>query len=74
MADKSVVEVYIFNHAALIVRDSDLVKSIPVKDFTYFSNRYGICDSLRAYNVFLSNFNNYLFPPNMVIERNIGSG
>uniref|UniRef100_A0A1A9VL03 Uncharacterized protein n=1 Tax=Glossina austeni TaxID=7395 RepID=A0A1A9VL03_GLOAU len=49
--------------------DLDLVKSIPVKDCTYFSNRNACCDALRAYNVFLSDFNSYLFPTNRVVDN-----
>uniref|UniRef100_A0A1A9Z5A0 Cytochrome P450 n=1 Tax=Glossina pallidipes TaxID=7398 RepID=A0A1A9Z5A0_GLOPL len=58
MADKPVVGVYIFNQPALIIRDLDLIKSILIKDFNYFSNRYGNCDphrdALGTYNLFFA--------------------
>uniref|UniRef100_A0A1B0BSR5 Cytochrome P450 n=1 Tax=Glossina palpalis gambiensis TaxID=67801 RepID=A0A1B0BSR5_9MUSC len=58
MADKPIVGIYIFNQPALIIRDLDLIKSILIKDFNYFSNRYGKCDphrdALGTYNLFFA--------------------
>ncbi|XP_055853969.1 cytochrome P450 6g1-like [Episyrphus balteatus] len=42
---ESVLGIYILNKPALLVRDLSLVKSILVKDFNKFSNRYSASDS-----------------------------
>ncbi|XP_034654680.1 cytochrome P450 6g1 [Drosophila subobscura] len=44
MQDEAVVGVYAINKPGLIIRDPELVKSVLVKDFNRFHNRYGRCD------------------------------
>lgn len=42
--DEPVVGIYIFNQPGLVVRDPELIKSVLIKDFHLFTNRYGQCD------------------------------
>nr|AID61450.1 cytochrome P450 [Calliphora stygia] len=44
MADEAVVGIYTFNQPGLIVREPELLKSILIKDFHYFNNRFSKCD------------------------------
>ncbi|XP_001360361.3 cytochrome P450 6g1 [Drosophila pseudoobscura] len=44
MQDEAVVGVYALNKPCLIIRDPELIKSVMVKDFNRFHNRYGRCD------------------------------
>lgn len=44
MKKEPVVGIYTFNQPALIIRDPELLKSVLIKDFNYFNNRYGRCD------------------------------
>ncbi|XP_055856026.1 uncharacterized protein LOC129919200 [Episyrphus balteatus] len=42
--DQPVVGIHVFHKPALLLRDLDLIKTIMIKDFNKFSNRYGACD------------------------------
>lgn len=44
MKDEAVVGIYVINKPALIIREPELIKSVLIKDFNRFSNRYGRCD------------------------------
>lgn len=44
MKDEAVVGIYVVNKPALIIREPNLIKSVLIKDFNRFSNRYGRCD------------------------------
>lgn len=44
MANEAVVGIYVFNQPALIVREPELLKSIFIKDFNYFNNRFSKSD------------------------------
>lgn len=44
MKDEAVVGIYVVNKPALIIREPELIKSVLIKDFNRFSNRYGRCD------------------------------
>lgn len=44
MRDEAVVGIYTFNQPGLIIRDTELIKSVLIKDFNLFINRYGQCD------------------------------
>ncbi|XP_030377437.1 cytochrome P450 6g1-like [Scaptodrosophila lebanonensis] len=44
MQNEAVVGIYVMNKPALVIRDPELVKSVLIKDFNEFSNRYGRCD------------------------------
>lgn len=44
MANEAVVGIYIFNQPGLIIREAELLKSILIKDFNYFNNRFSKCD------------------------------
>ncbi|KAH8254911.1 hypothetical protein KR026_004527 [Drosophila bipectinata] len=45
--DEAVVGIYALNKPGLIIRDVDLVKSVLIKDFNRFHNRYAQCDPHR---------------------------
>ncbi|KAH8398960.1 hypothetical protein KR222_004285 [Zaprionus bogoriensis] len=42
--DEAVVGIYVINQPALIIREPELIKSVMIKDFNRFFNRYGRCD------------------------------
>lgn len=42
--DEAVVGIYALNKPGLIIRDVDLIKSVLIKDFNRFHNRYAQCD------------------------------
>ncbi|XP_075167554.1 uncharacterized protein LOC142239648 [Haematobia irritans] len=44
MHDEPVIGIYMFHQPALVVRDPEIIKSILIKDFNLFNNRYGKCD------------------------------
>ncbi|KAM7341467.1 cytochrome P450 6g1 [Cochliomyia hominivorax] len=44
VSDEAVVGIYIFNQPGLIIREPELLKSILIKDFHYFNNRFSKCD------------------------------
>ncbi|EDW77075.1 Cyp6g1 ortholog [Drosophila willistoni] len=44
MKNEAVVGMYSINKPGLVIRDPELVKSILIKDFNRFHNRYGQCD------------------------------
>ncbi|KAM7341466.1 cytochrome P450 6g1-like [Cochliomyia hominivorax] len=44
MSSEPVVGIYVFNQPALIIREPELLKSILIKDFNYFNNRFSRCD------------------------------
>ncbi|KAH8271609.1 hypothetical protein KR018_011048 [Drosophila ironensis] len=54
--DEAVVGIYALNKPGLIIRDLELVKSVLIKDFNRFHNRYAQCDPHRDplgyYNLF----------------------
>lgn len=54
--EQPVVGIHIFNKPALLIRDLDLIKTILVKDFNKFSDRYSRADphqdALGSYNLF----------------------
>ncbi|KAM8712022.1 hypothetical protein ACLKA7_012528 [Drosophila subpalustris] len=56
MENEPVVGIYVINKPGLIIRDPELIKSVLIKDFSRFSNRYGRCDphgdALSANNLF----------------------
>ncbi|KAH8331649.1 hypothetical protein KR074_009053 [Drosophila pseudoananassae] len=45
--NEAVVGIYALNKPALIIRDVDLIKSVLIKDFNRFHNRYAQCDPHR---------------------------
>ncbi|XP_017069222.1 cytochrome P450 6g1 isoform X1 [Drosophila eugracilis] len=45
--DEAVVGIYSLNKPGLIIRDIDLIKSVLIKDFNRFHNRYARCDPHR---------------------------
>ncbi|XP_061400023.1 cytochrome P450 6g1 [Musca vetustissima] len=58
--DEPVAGIYIFNQPGLIMRDPEIIKSVLIKDFNLFTNRYGRCD---PHNDCLGN-NNMFFARN----------
>ncbi|EDV98210.1 cytochrome P450 6g1 [Drosophila grimshawi] len=44
MQDEAVVGIYVLNKPALVIREPELIKSVMIKDFQRFSNRYARCD------------------------------
>ncbi|XP_070065712.1 cytochrome P450 6g1 isoform X1 [Drosophila virilis] len=44
MQDEAVVGIYVINKPALVIREPELIKSVLIKDFNRFSNRYARCD------------------------------
>ena len=56
MVKEPVVGIYCLNKPGLVIRDLELIKSILIKDFHKFSNRYSACDAhgdpLAANNLF----------------------
>ncbi|XP_055853966.1 cytochrome P450 6g1-like isoform X2 [Episyrphus balteatus] len=54
--NEPVVGFYIFNKPALLIRDLDLIKSVLIKDFNKFSDRFTTCDphsdALGSFNLF----------------------
>ncbi|XP_004522876.1 probable cytochrome P450 6g2 [Ceratitis capitata] len=52
------VGIYIFNKPSLLIRDLELIKTVMIKDFNYFSNRYTSSDphsdSLGSDNLFFA--------------------
>lgn len=44
LKDEAVVGIYSMNKPGLIIRDIELIKSILIKDFNRFHNRYARCD------------------------------
>lgn len=44
LKDEAVVGIYSMNKPGLIIRDIELIKSILIKDFNQFHNRYARCD------------------------------
>ncbi|KAH8402378.1 hypothetical protein KR009_011599, partial [Drosophila setifemur] len=42
--DEAVVGVYALNKPGLVIRDLELIKSVMIKDFNHFHNRYAQCD------------------------------
>ncbi|KAH8401423.1 hypothetical protein KR009_005357 [Drosophila setifemur] len=44
---EAVVGIYAVNKPALVIRDLELIKSVLIKDFNRFHNRYGQCDPHR---------------------------
>ncbi|KAH8348768.1 hypothetical protein KR084_010851 [Drosophila pseudotakahashii] len=45
--DEAVVGIYALNQPGLIIRDIELIKSVLIKDFNRFHNRYARCDPHR---------------------------
>ncbi|XP_017474932.1 PREDICTED: probable cytochrome P450 6g2 [Rhagoletis zephyria] len=42
--DHAAVGIYVFNKPSLLIRDLELIKTILIKDFNYFSNRHSASD------------------------------
>ncbi|XP_034477529.1 cytochrome P450 6g1-like [Drosophila innubila] len=57
MENEAVVGIYVFNKPALVIREPELIKSVLIKDFNRFTNRYARCDPhgdvLGSNNLFL---------------------
>ncbi|XP_043643775.1 cytochrome P450 6g1 [Drosophila teissieri] len=47
LTDEAVVGIYSMNKPGLVIRDIELIKSILIKDFSRFHNRYARCDPHR---------------------------
>ncbi|XP_054738216.1 cytochrome P450 6g1-like [Anastrepha obliqua] len=56
MSKAAAVGIYILNKPALVLREPEVIKSVLIKEFSKFSNRYATCDphgdSLGSNNVF----------------------
>lgn len=63
MSDEAVVGIYTFNQPGLIIRDTELIKSVLIKDFQYFNNRFSNCDphgdALANNNLFFARDSNW---------------
>ncbi|KAH8297243.1 hypothetical protein KR044_008566 [Drosophila immigrans] len=57
MKDEAAVGIYVINQPALVIREPELIKTVLIKDFNRFSNRYGRSDphgdTLGSNNLFL---------------------
>ncbi|ALC41831.1 Cyp6g1 [Drosophila busckii] len=60
MQDEAVVGIYVINKPGLVIREPELIKSVLIRDFNRFSDRYGRCDPHGD----TLGYNNLFFVPN----------